>query len=60
MQLGHMFSLVSDSIQENDVVLSAETDENEVKLIETIDDISDGAINSCRFFGNEILATGSR
>lgn len=59
MQLGHMFSLVSDIVQENEVVQNAETDDNEVKLIEIVDDIADGAINCCQFYGNNILATGS-
>ncbi|XP_019872433.2 WD repeat, SAM and U-box domain-containing protein 1 isoform X2 [Aethina tumida] len=41
------------------LVNMSDCDENEVKLLEKIDDISDGAINSCCFYGNEMLATGS-
>lgn len=47
------------SVQEQHLVQSAET-ANGFELIEKIDDISEGAINSCNFFGNDILGTGSR
>ncbi|CAH0551749.1 unnamed protein product [Brassicogethes aeneus] len=45
--------------QELQMVQFSETGDNEAKLIEKIDDIADGAINSCCFFGNDVLATGS-
>lgn len=37
----------------------AENNNNEVELLEKLDDISDGAINSCCFYGSDLLATGS-
>lgn len=47
------------SVQETEVVRHASQRDNEVKLIEKIDDISEGAINGCRFFKSNTLATGS-
>lgn len=46
------------SVQETEVVRHTQLN-NDVQLIETLDDISEGAINSCRFFGNNTLATAS-
>lgn len=47
------------NIQEHHVVQTAEENNNEVDLLEKLDDISDGAINSCCFCGKDILATGA-
>lgn len=33
---------------------------NKIILLEKIDDISEGAINSCCFYKRDLLATGSR
>ncbi|KAJ8955720.1 hypothetical protein NQ318_008592 [Aromia moschata] len=56
-ELFHQWSLSSGTremqLSEND----AST--NEVTLLEKIDDITEGAINSCCFFKNDMLATGS-
>lgn len=46
------------NIEEQDVVRNAETGNNEVILLEKLDDISEGAVNSCSFFQNT-LAIGS-
>lgn len=44
-------------IEEQVVVRNAETGSNKVILLEKLDDISEGAVNSCSFFQN-ILAIG--
>lgn len=46
-------------IHENQLVANPDINENDVKLVEKIDDIAEGAINSCNFYGKRILATGS-
>lgn len=48
-----------EGIQEDHVLRFAENNNNHVKLLEKLDDISDGAINSCCFSGVDLLATGS-
>lgn len=50
-----------DNVRESDVIRHArnQQNDNEVKLIEVLDDISEGSINSCKFFGNNKLVTGS-
>lgn len=56
------FALIGNALQnlqEMQVVKNAESSET-FELLEKIDDISEGAINSCNFFGNTLLATGSR
>lgn len=58
MHLGALFSAINNDVQENAMIQNAESDDD-VKLLETVDDIADGAINACRFFGNTVLATGS-
>lgn len=58
MHLGALFSAINNDVQENAMIQNAESDDD-VKLLEMVDDIADGAINACRFFGNAILATGS-
>lgn len=55
-QLG---GLLNNGIQEDQLIQNAEIDDN-VHLIEKIDDISDSAINSCCFYDDDLLATGSR
>ncbi|XP_017783076.1 PREDICTED: WD repeat, SAM and U-box domain-containing protein 1 isoform X2 [Nicrophorus vespilloides] len=45
--------------QENRMVMNAESEENSVTLIEKLDDIFEGAINSCSFHGDSMVATGS-
>lgn len=47
-----------ESIKEQDFVRNAETGNSEVTLLEKLDDIAEGAINSCCFSQN-ILAIGS-
>lgn len=46
-------------IPELQLMTNAESNDNEVKLLEKIDDISDGAINCCSFNNNGVLATAS-
>lgn len=36
-----------------------DVNDNEVTLLEKIDDIAEGAINSCSFYQKDLLATGS-
>lgn len=52
-------SFLSWRIPETELMRNAESSDNEVKLLEKIDDTIDGAINSCSFNKNGILATGS-
>lgn len=47
------------TIPELQLMQNAESNDNEVKLVEKIDDISEGAINCCSFSNNGVLATGS-
>ncbi|KAK5647313.1 hypothetical protein RI129_002205 [Pyrocoelia pectoralis] len=47
------------NLQEMQVVKNAESSET-FELVEKIDDIFDSAINSCHFYGNHLLAVGSR
>lgn len=49
----------SGNVQEDHVLRFAENNNNEIELLEKLDDISDGAINSCNFCGTDLLATGS-
>lgn len=49
----------SESLQESQVVNFAENNDNDLVLLEKLDDIADGAINSCSFYGTDVLATGS-
>lgn len=48
-----------EGVQEDNVLRYAEGNSNDVELLEKLDDISDGAINSCSFCGTDLLATGS-
>lgn len=50
---------LDNGIEEHRVVQHAEDDNTDVILIQKMDDIADGAINSCCFHGLDILATGS-
>ncbi|KAF5304695.1 hypothetical protein FQA39_LY09472 [Lamprigera yunnana] len=55
------FALVANAlnnIQELQVVKNAESSEN-FELVEKMDDVAEGAINSCNFHGNNLLAIGS-
>ncbi|XP_044265114.1 WD repeat, SAM and U-box domain-containing protein 1-like isoform X1 [Tribolium madens] len=47
------------TIPEFQLMRNAESNDNEVKLLEKIDDVSEGAINCCAFNNSGILATGS-
>lgn len=46
--------LTESSLMENNDV-----NDNEVTILEKIDDIAEGAINSCTFYQKDLLATGS-
>ncbi|XP_056633756.1 WD repeat, SAM and U-box domain-containing protein 1-like [Diorhabda sublineata] len=48
-----------DRISENDLFQDDNNDNNKVTLIEKIDDLVDGSINSCCFHGKRLLAIGS-
>lgn len=50
---------LSGILEENDVVRNSQSQVNEVKLIEKIDDIAGSSINCCRFFKSATLATAS-
>jgi WD40 repeat protein len=50
---------VTDGIPEMQLMRNAENNDNDVKMLEKIDDISDGAINCCSFNNSGVLATGS-
>lgn len=54
---GHAALNNSGDVQEHNVVRYAETNDNDVHLLEKLDDIADGAINSCCFCGTNVLAT---
>ncbi|KAJ8966312.1 hypothetical protein NQ314_003577 [Rhamnusium bicolor] len=49
----------TNGIHEFQLTENTDVNANEVTLLEKIDDIAEGAINSCCFFGNDLLATGS-
>lgn len=51
--------LGTDGVPELQLMRNAEFCDNEVKLLEKIDDIAEGSINSCSFNCQGILATGS-
>lgn len=55
----HLSKHQTTDVQEDSVLRLAETNNNEIELLEKLDDISDGAINSCNFCGRDLLATGS-
>lgn len=60
VKVHHQLSgLVHNGVQESRLIENAELDQN-VRLIEKIDDISDSAINTCCFYDEDLLATGSR
>ncbi|KAG5863145.1 WD repeat, partial [Gonioctena quinquepunctata] len=48
-----------EAISESQLAENNDSDENKVTLLEKMDDISEGAINSCCFYGRNLLATGS-
>lgn len=47
-------------VQEIHVVRDAEASDNSVTVLEKADDIAEAAINSCQFYSDTLLATGSR
>lgn len=57
----HWSNMIQSSrVQESTVVRDAETSDNNVSLLEKVDDIAEASINSCQFYGDDLLATGSR
>ncbi|KAF5304797.1 hypothetical protein FQR65_LT07814 [Abscondita terminalis] len=55
------FALIANAlnnVQEIQVMKNAENSES-FELVERIDDVAEGAINSCNFYGNNLLSIGS-
>lgn len=59
-QLGSLLNNGGNNVQHEERLIENSGLDETVQLIEKIDDISDSAINSCCFYDNDLLATGSR
>ncbi|GJQ86807.1 hypothetical protein Trydic_g5595 [Trypoxylus dichotomus] len=54
-----LWNNMTQNSQEIHVVRDAETNDNTATLLEKADDIAEAAINSCQFYNDTLLATGS-
>ncbi|CAG9820459.1 unnamed protein product [Phaedon cochleariae] len=60
-ELNHFrtISAFADGVSENQMAENVDPNGNKVTLLEKLDDVAEGTINSCSFYGNSLLATGS-